>query len=122
MIASNMSSVPYTWQATVSDLGLASLQNLKLQGVMPHMHKLGHTYSLRVMDGASDQCGIDVKQWDIMWQRLYFYQTPFDVSASTQFQVTCDYNTMNVPPPILPGWGTSNEMCLAVLYFTADVP
>jgi hypothetical protein len=33
--------------------------------------------------------------------------------------VTCDYDTRSVKDPVLPGWGTSNEMCLATLYFTA---
>ena len=34
---------------------------------------------------------------------------------TSQVQVTCEYNTSADTAPVLPGWGTRNEMCLTVL-------
>jgi hypothetical protein len=115
-------SVPYVWQASASDFGLAGLTDVELHGVMPHMHKLGHTYNMQLVDDANEQCGVQVPQWDIHWQRMYFYQSPLAVTDTTQFHVTCDFDTTEAVLPVIPGWGTSNEMCLAVLYFTVPAP
>jgi hypothetical protein len=115
-------SVPYTWEASLSGLGLGGLNNVQLNGVMPHMHKLGNTYNLTLDDGTTQQCGIQIVDWDIHWQRMYFYEAGIPMSAAQSFAVTCDYDTSNEANPVLPGWGTSNEMCLATLYFTADAP
>jgi hypothetical protein len=32
--------------------------------------------------------------------------------------VTCDYDTASAQAPVLPGWGTGNEMCLTTLFLT----
>ena len=74
---------------------------------------------MRIIDGAQASCGADVQQWDFHWQRMYFYQTPIVITPTTRFEVTCDFDTSERTTPVLPGWGTQNEMCLATLYFTA---
>jgi hypothetical protein len=100
------------------------LADLQLNGVMPHMHKLGHTYNLTLNDTVTPQpqCGVQIPEWDISWQRMYFYQAGIPMSHTASFQVTCDYDTTDATEPVTPGWGTSNEMCLAVLYFTGTAP
>jgi hypothetical protein len=124
-LAPGQASVPYTWQADITQVGLTGgLADLQLNGVMPHMHKLGHTYNLTLDDTVTPQpqCGIQIPDWDIGWQRMYFYQTGIPMSHTSSFQVTCDYDTTEATLPVTPGWGTSNEMCLAVLYFTGTAP
>jgi hypothetical protein len=124
-LAPGQASVPYTWQADITQLGLTGgLADLQLNGVMPHMHRLGHSYNLTLDDTVTPapQCGVQVNDWDIGWQRMYFYQTGIPMSQTTSFQVTCDYDTTEATLPVTPGWGTSNEMCLAVLYFTGTAP
>ena len=66
-------------------------------------------------------CAADIQNWDFHWQRMYFYDKPRTLDASTEFKVSCDYETTSVTEPVLPGWGTSNEMCLATLYLTAPI-
>jgi hypothetical protein len=50
---------------------------------------------------------------------MYFYAQPLLLTPRSRLEVTCDYDTSSVTEPVLPGWGTRNEMCLATLYFTA---
>lgn len=118
-LAPGLSSVKYTWQASFEELGLSGLPNLKLYGAMPHMHERGRRYELAVGTSAEDAtCAAEIRRWDFHWQHLYFYSDPFDLTADSGVQVTCDYDTSNDTEPVLPGWGTRNEMCLAVLYLT----
>jgi hypothetical protein len=122
-------SVLYSFTRTVQELELednagaidaAQLAGLKLWGVMPHMHQLGRKLQMRVQpDAASARtCAVDVQRWDFHWQRMYFYEQPWQLSADSQFEITCDFDTTTAQTPVMPGWGTSNEMCLTTLFFT----
>ncbi len=121
LLAPGKASVKYTWSQRLQDFGLAGIPDLQLNGVMPHMHQLGRKYRLSITSGSNDQCAANVQNWDFHWQRLYFYDKPPTLDANTAFNVTCDYDTSTVTEPVMPGWGTSNEMCLATLYFTAPI-
>ena len=112
-------SEKYVWTRKLSDFGLSQLPGLQLNGVMPHMHQLGRKYELAVNTGSQEECAANVQNWDFHWQRMYFYDQPPALDPKTTFRVTCDYDTSSVSSPVMPGWGTSNEMCLATLYFTA---
>ena len=58
----------------------------------------------------------DLENWNFHWQEFYFYKgTPPVITPSTQLELTCEYNTSADHDPVLPGWGTRNEMCLNVL-------
>jgi len=115
-------SVKYTWKQSMAELGLAGVPSVSLYGVMPHMHQLGRKYRMTVGDGASEpQCGADVQDWDFHWQRLYFYESPIALTDSSSIEVTCDYDTSSRKTPVVPGWGTENEMCLATLYVTVPL-
>jgi len=120
-LAAGKPSVKYNWSRKLTEFGLEKLPDLQLNGVMPHMHQLGRKYQLQVSTAKPNTCAADVKNWDFHWQRMYFYEKPPALDATTSFTVTCDYDTSSVSQPVLPGWGTSNEMCLATLYFTAPI-
>ncbi|MEO6602489.1 MAG: hypothetical protein ABIQ16_21585 [Polyangiaceae bacterium] len=120
-LAPGKPSVKYSWTQQLADFGLRDVPDLQLNGVMPHMHQLGRKYRLQVSTTSASACAADVQDWDFHWQRMYFYAKPTALDAQTQFAVTCDYDTTSVTEPVLPGWGTSNEMCLATLYFTAPI-
>ena len=60
-------------------------------------------------------CVAHLENWSFHWQEFYFYQTPPQITPDTQVELTCEYNTMADAQPVLPGWGTRNEMCLAVM-------
>lgn len=110
-------SVKYTWQKELGDF-FGDLPNVKLYGIMPHMHQRGRKYRMNIGPSSDRVCGVDVQSWDFHFQHMYFYSTPLDVSATTNVQVTCDFDTSEETMPVLPGWGTRNEMCLATMYFT----
>lgn len=117
-------STEYTWQLSVAQLGFGtSIPNdLQLRAVGPHMHQRGRKYRMSILDPAGvATCGVDVQAWDFHWQRLYTYEQPRPVTGDTSIRVTCDYDTSDTTEPVSPGWGTRNEMCLALLYFTAPL-
>ncbi len=107
-------SVSYSWTARLRDFGADG--PFELYGVAPHMHQRGRKYELRVGPEGADACAAHVDRWDFHWQRLYFYDEPIPLDGNTPFTVTCDYDTSDRTEPVLPGWGTQNEMCLAVLF------
>jgi hypothetical protein len=113
-------SVLYTWKRGMKEVGLDELPGIELWGVMPHMHERGHKYQMRLKSSASAamQCAADVQRWDFHWQRMYFYEKPWTLTADSEFEVTCDFDTSDATSPVTPGWGTRNEMCLATLYLT----
>jgi mono/diheme cytochrome c family protein len=112
-------SYKYSWKHSLAQMGLGDLPSLELHGIMPHMHELGQKYRFGLTVGsAKETCAAQIERWDFHWQRMYFYSQPYAVTPTSQFQVTCDYDTSSVIEDVLPGWGTKNEMCLATLYFT----
>jgi hypothetical protein len=112
-------STLYTWTANGKEIGLDSLPEAQLYGIMPHMHQLGHKYKLTVsQDRGPAQCAANVDNWDFHWQRMYFYAEPLTIKPDTRISLTCDYDTSSVSVPVKPGWGTHNEMCLATMFFT----
>jgi hypothetical protein len=114
-----LASEPFSWSATFGDLGLAGLPGFKLWGVFPHMHELGHRYSVELDTGSgSKKCMTEVNQWDFHWQHLYFSSQPQVLTPDASVHVTCDYDTRGRSEPILPGWGTQNEMCFLGLFVT----
>jgi mono/diheme cytochrome c family protein len=120
-LAPGEASVKYSWQQTIEQMGLAELPELSLRGVMPHMHELGRKYRMSLVDGGEKACGVDVQAWDFHWQRMYFYEKPIALDARTSIEVTCDFDTSSRSQPVLPGWGTQNEMCLATLFVTVPL-
>ena len=112
-------SALYQWTASGEEIGMEGLSEAKLYGVMPHMHQLGHKYTMTVRQpGDDERCAAQVDNWDFHWQRMYFYEQPWTIGPGTEISVTCDFDTSSVNQPVKPGWGTRNEMCLATLYFT----
>jgi hypothetical protein len=107
---------PYTWTRSARQLGLDGVPSLDLVAVMPHMHGRGLRQFLRIgPPGGPMACAAHLENWSFHWQEFYFYKTPPVITPDTQIQVTCEYNTSQDTAPVLPGWGTRNEMCLMVL-------
>jgi hypothetical protein len=105
----------YTWTRTGRQLGLAPGTSVDLLAVMPHMHGRGVRQFVRIGPAGNLACAAHLENWSFHWQEFYFYKTPIALTATTQVQVTCEYDTSADTMPVLPGWGTRNEMCLAVL-------
>jgi copper type II ascorbate-dependent monooxygenase-like protein len=108
-------SVSYTWQQSAEQLGLPPDTSMQLLGLMPHMHQRGRKYTFELGKGDALECQGHVDAWDFHWQRLYMYREPLTLNADTQLRVSCDYDTSHDTQPVLPGWGTRNEMCAAIM-------
>jgi hypothetical protein len=116
-LAPGMSSVKYAWTRSGAQMRLPEGASLDLVGIMPHMHQRGVRKQLTITgaDGVP-QCAVKVDRWDFNWQKFYFYEgTRPKLNAQTQLQMTCEYDTSMDQMPVLPGWGTRNEMCIAIL-------
>jgi hypothetical protein len=116
VLAPGQKATAYTWRMTGAELGFGQVQP-ELIAVAPHMHERGVNLELRV--GAADTpkvCAARIDRWNFHWQRLYFYKGPPRVlTAASEIEVTCTYDTSKDTAPVLPGWGTRNEMCLPLL-------
>lgn len=101
----------------------------ELIAILPHMHLLGKTMRVdaRLPDGAT-RCLVDVKDWDLRWQRTYFYEKPVVLPAGTMLDLTATFDNSyanphnpNQPPrDVYPGEHTTDEMCMALLFWTVD--
>lgn len=107
----------FTWKLSTKQLGLDGLPYVDILGVGPHMHGRGRTWELRMSGkpGADKACIGRVENWDFNWQRGYFYKAPLRLEAGGEIELTCQYDTSGDRQPVTPGWGTRNEMCLAIL-------
>jgi hypothetical protein len=110
-----MADTKYTWTKAGKEIGLAGIPSVDLIAVMPHMHGRGIRQKLRIGSAGNMACAAHLENWSFHWQEFYFYQTPPQITPDSQLELTCEYNTMSDTQPVLPGWGTRNEMCLAVL-------
>ncbi|MCA9663458.1 MAG: hypothetical protein KC486_34325, partial [Myxococcales bacterium] len=112
------SATSYTWDVNLGAwapwLGWSSL---KIRGVFPHMHDYGRTMKVEVDPGGEGySCAAEVPRWDFNWQLQYFLDEPLAVAEDGTLRVTCGYNTEAADEPVLPGWGTGNEMCFLGLF------
>ncbi|MEP6769932.1 MAG: hypothetical protein ABJC61_14765 [Acidobacteriota bacterium] len=104
--------------------------DLHLYAVTPHMHLLGRTMHVRATAGdGSQRCLVDVPDWNFHWQRSYFFRDPPPLPAGSRVDLVAHYdnssaNPQNVSrPPKEVRWGesTTDEMCIAFLWFTIDI-
>jgi hypothetical protein len=114
-------SVPFQWKRTMRELYMMQPE-AELWAVYPHMHELGNKYRMTIQTpGESARCAADMQRWDFHWQRMYTYRTPVKITPDTIIDVTCDYDTTERAEDVLPGMGTSNEMCSSIMYVTAPM-
>ena len=112
-LAPGQASLDFSWDLRAEDLG----SRAEVLGIFPHMHEYGRRFTAEVerADGRSE-CAVQVTAWDFNWQLYYFYERPLDVGPDDTIHVTCTYDTTSATEPVLPGWGTRNEMCLLGLF------
>lgn len=109
----------YAWDMTIAEAMFEThdpTEELDVYGLLPHMHERGVSMSVDFDVAGDEQCGADVDRWDFNWQRMYFYDEPMRMTYGDHVKVTCGYNTMNDSGPVMPGFGTADEMCLLGLY------
>jgi hypothetical protein len=109
-----MMETTYTWKKPAGELGIPP--GVSLLGLLPHMHAFGRREQMTLGPAGAGRCAAEIQQWNSLWQRFYFYAgTPPVITADTQIQFACTYDTVGVATPVLPGGGPGNEMCSAIL-------
>ncbi|GDX81793.1 hypothetical protein LBMAG42_36040 [Deltaproteobacteria bacterium] len=83
-----------------------------------HMHKLGRTGNLTLehSDG-SDDCLLDIQDWDFNWQRTYVFEEPKTIFDGDTVTVTCTWDNPG-EEDVNWGEGTGDEMCLGTMLFS----
>lgn len=110
------------------DIGLETGGNLVIHSAGMHMHELGKRGRVSVLRGnGSQDCLLDIPDWDFHWQGSYTLATPVTVGPNDFVQLQCwwDNSAANQPHDGEPhdtewGEGTGDEMCLTPLYITAE--
>ena len=98
-------------------------------GVMPHMHLLGKDMTVTAnLPDSTTKTLVHVPNYDFNWQTTYMYKEPLKVPQGTRIGLTAHYDNSssnprnpNTPPKQI-GWGeqTTDEMCIAFVYYTID--
>jgi hypothetical protein len=109
-------SVSYTWTESIEAMLGGPLDvPLEIVSLAAHMHERGRKWTYELDNGDGFDCIGRVNRWDFGWQRQYDYVTPPLLTSDSRFRLTCEYDTSGDSEPVLPGWGTRNEMCLSVM-------
>ncbi len=98
-----------------------------------HMHLLGVSFKMVLNPGTPQaQTILDVPDYNFHYQRAYNLKTPIPVSAHDTISVSCTYNPAlaeqlpilrKVPPHFVTwGDGSSDEMCLGLMWTSAQLP
>jgi hypothetical protein len=93
--------------------------------IAAHMHLLGVSMRVTLNPGTSQaKLLLNVPNYDFNYQRAYNMKTPVLVHPGDKIGVSCTYNpalrqeipyTRNLAPQFITwGWGSADEMCLAI--------
>jgi hypothetical protein len=116
-LAPGRRTTTFTWRRSGKEIGVDPFPYVDVVGVMPHMHTRGVRKQMSIGPAGGEMaCAARVERWNFHWQKFYFYDgVPPRLTGSSQIELTCEYDTSADRLPIQPGWGTTNEMCNAIL-------
>ena len=107
-------------------------QRVKIHSSMLHMHLLGTSAKLWIdRADTDDECLLDIPRWDFNWQHEYVLEEPRVLEAGDELWIECQWDNTEANQPVIQGerqeprdvgWGdgTTDEMCLGVLYATFE--
>jgi len=101
----------YSWTMTGAEFGLPEGVPVEVLSVSPHMHERGRKYTVEYGRDDVFECRGRINRWDFNWQLQYDYVEPPILDSNSQIRVSCEYDTSSDTAPVVPGWGTRNEMC-----------
>jgi len=97
-------------------------QKRRVYGAFPHLHLLGKSLKLEHTSGGTKSCALDIPRWDFHWQFFYFYAEPLELMPGDLLTLECRYDTLSKNTQTNWGEGTSDEMCVTLLYVTKTGP
>lgn len=90
-----------------------------LQTAALHMHTLGVSGSIKIERAAGGtDCALEIPRWDFNWQGDYQLTTPITVMPGDKLTLECKWDNSAGAAPVYWGEGTSDEMCLGIVYLT----
>ncbi len=130
--------VEYAWAFDVSPYmslitnGVIPNGAFTIYGAALHMHLLGTEISTAIGrgDGSGDACLLNIPAWNFHWQRMYPFAQPITYNPGDKLKIDCHWNNSQANQPYVNGqqlppknvaWGegTTDEMCLGLMYVTA---
>jgi len=96
-----------------------------------HQHTLGTRNKLSIIRPDGEDCLLEIPRWDFNWQGTYEFGATTTVRPGDRVRIECHWDNSAENQPIVDGvrqtpkdlgWGenTSDEMCLGMLYITAE--
>jgi mono/diheme cytochrome c family protein len=106
-------SVPPGAKQHIAGATLEAFADIRLWGILPHMHQHGTSIKVTVDRGAAKECLIDIPKWDFNWQQLYLYDEAKELrlNKGEKLQLECVYDNPT-DKPLTWGENTEDEMCL----------
>ncbi len=116
----------------LADADIGTDETLVVHAAGLHMHYLGTAGSLAVTrEDGSEDCMLRIDEWDFDWQGGYTLAEPMRVSPRDSLRISCTWDNSAENQPVVAGaviepqdvqWGegTTDEMCLGVLYVTGE--
>lgn len=109
---------------------ISSNQAVKIHMTSLHQHLLGTKSRLSIQhpDGTNE-CLLEIPAWDFHWQRNYQLKKAKVLKPGDQLSISCTWDNSAEHQPVIGGarqqsrdvkWGegTTDEMCLGVVYIT----
>ena len=129
MVVQPFLSIPAGKANYTTNAALNIPKNVTVHQVTPHMHLLGREMAVtaKLPDGSEKRL-VRIPDWDFNWQINYAFKEPLPLPQGSRVQMTARYdNSSSNPrnpnrPPRQVGWGeqTTDEMCIAFLFYTMD--
>ena len=112
-IPANSTGVTHTFEYTAEG-------SFAIQSALLHMHTLGVSGRLSIVrEDGSEDCLVDIPQWDFNWQRDYRLVEPAIVQAGDTVTLECTWDNPT-DADVKWGEGTGDEMCLGVTMLTGE--
>ncbi len=93
--------------------------SLRVYAAGLHMHQLGRSAKLAITRGGAEECLLDIPAWNFHWQGNYGFQESTVLAPGDQLSVSCTWDNPTMST-VTWGEGTSDEMCLGVVYVTEE--
>ncbi|MCC6807219.1 MAG: hypothetical protein IT381_07330 [Deltaproteobacteria bacterium] len=108
-------------------LGAAYSNGILIHSAGLHMHNLGTRGRISLDGSSGDRCLLAIDAWDFHWQGSYRFDKPVKLPIGDTVKLECHWDNSQANQAIYDGeqlvardveWGegTTDEMCLGVLY------
>ena len=116
--------------------------SFKIYSASLHMHTLGKSGRIALKRDESEDCMLDIPDWDFNWQDAYGFMVPKVFKPGDKLFLECNWDNSPENQPFVEtdtdgdgipdsyeqveprdvkwGEGTFDEMCLGILYITAE--